>query len=124
MKQVTMNLTSNKIMNKPELIKYYDYLNEHKMKVFNSFYKLKNNRELKLSILFDSVNDDKFDFVVSEIDKIILNINQISDKSGELIKDGNLNAIKCQLELYGERLDSSIAYYEYLNKELENLINT
>jgi hypothetical protein len=72
MKQVTMNLTSNKIMTKPELIKYYDYLNEHKVKVFNSFYKLKNNRELKLSILLDDKNLDILNSVGFEITLIML----------------------------------------------------
>lgn len=107
-----------------ELINYYNYLNDNKIELFNSFHKLKNDRELKFSVLFDSVGDDTFDLIVSEIDKIALNLNQISDKVGELIKDGNLNPIKSWLEFYGERLDASISYCEYLNKELENLINT
>ena len=45
MRKVMMNLTSNKIMNKPELIKYYDYLNENKVRVLNYFYKFSNDEK-------------------------------------------------------------------------------
>ena len=123
MMRAMTNLTF-KMIELGELIKYYNYLNDNKLELFNSFHKLKNDRELKFSVLFDSVGDDTFDLIVSEIDKISLDLNQISDKVGELIKNGNLNPIKSYLEFYGESLDASIAYCEYLNKELENLINT
>ena len=39
-------------MNKYELITYYNYLNTNKTVLFNSFHKLKNDRELKFSVLF------------------------------------------------------------------------
>ena len=132
MKQVTMNLTSNKIMTKPELIKYYDYLNEHKMKVFNSFYKLKNNRELKLSILLDDKNLDILNSVDFEINKATSSINSISDKIDKILNSlphnlyycDDLKLIRSRLELYAEIIEDSINYIEYVEDEVQNLINT
>ena len=124
MKQVTMNLTSNKIMTKPELIKYYDYLNENKVKVFNSFYKLKNNRELKLSILLDDKNLDLLNSVEFEINKATSSINSISDKIDKILKSDDLKLIRSSLELYAEVIEDSINYIEYVEDEVENLINT
>ena len=124
MKQVTMNLTSNKIMNKPELIKYYDYLNEYKVKVFNSFYKLKNNRELKLSILLDGKNSDVLNSVEFEINKATSSINRISDKIDKILNSNDLKLIRSSLELYAEVIEDSINYIEYVENEVDNLINT
>lgn len=124
MKQVTMNLTSNKIMTKPELIKYYDYLNEHKVKVFNSFYKLKNNRELKLSILLDDKNLDILNSVGFEINKATSSINSISDKIDKILNSDDLKLIRSSLELYAEVIEDSINYIDYVEDEVKNLINT
>ena len=124
MKQVTMNLTSNKIMTKPELIKYYDYLNEHKIKVFNSFYKLKNNRELKLSILLDGKNLDILNSVEFEINKATSSINSISDKIDNILNSDDLKLIRSSLELYAEVIEDSINYIDYVEDEVKNLINT
>ena len=124
MKQVTMNLTSNKIMTKPELIKYYDYLNEHKVKVFNSFYKLKNNRELKLSILLDGKNSDVLNSVEFEINKATSSINRISNKIDKILNSNDLKLIRSSLELYAEVIEDSINYIEYVENEVDNLINT
>ena len=124
MKQVTMNLTSNKIMTKPELIKYYDYLNEHKVKVFNSFYKLKNNRELKLSILLDDKNLDILNSVGFEINKATSSINRISDKIDKILNSNDLKLIRSSLELYAEVIEDSINYIDYVEDEVKNLINT
>ena len=124
MRKVTMNLTSNKIMNKPELIKYFDYLNENKVKVFSSFYKLKNNRELKLSILLDDKNLDILNSVEFEINKATSSINSISDKIDKILKSDDLKLIRSSLELYAEVIEDSINYIEYVEDEVENLINT
>ena len=118
MKKVTMNLTSNKIMTKPELIKYYDYLNENKFRVFDSLHKLKNNRELKLSNLLNG--DILFFDVVSQIDNLTLDLNKISEKNNELIKNSDdLNLIKGHLEFYAKRLDDIVLYIEYLNETID-----
>ena len=124
MRKVMMNLTSNKIMNKPELIKYYDYLNENKVRVLNSFYKLKNNRELKLSILLDGKNLDVLNSVEFEINKATSSINRISDKIDKILNSDDLKLIRSSLELYAELIEDSINYIEYVENEVENLINT
>jgi hypothetical protein len=124
MKKVTMNLTSNKVMNKPELIKYYDYLNENKVIVFNSFYKLKNNRELKLSILLDGKNLDVLNSVEFEVNKATSSINIISDKIDKILKTDDLKLIRSTLELYADVIEDSINYIDYVEDEVRNLINT
>jgi hypothetical protein len=111
-------------MTKPELIKYYDYLNENKLRVFNSFYKLKNNRELKLSILLDGKNLDLLSSLEFEIDKATCSINKISDKIDKLLKTDDLKLIRSTLELYAEILEDSINYIDYVEDEVKNLINT
>jgi len=111
-------------MNKPELIKYFDYLNENKVKVFSSFYKLKNNRELKLSILLDDKNLDILNSVEFEINKATSSINSISDKIDKILKSDDLKLIRSSLELYAEVIEDSINYIEYVEDEVENLINT
>jgi hypothetical protein len=111
-------------MTKPELIKYYDYLNEHKVKVFNSFYKLKNNRELKLSILLDDKNLDILNSVGFEINKATSSINRISDKIDKILNSNDLKLIRSSLELYAEVIEDSINYIDYVEDEVKNLINT
>jgi len=111
-----MNLTS-KIVTKDEMSKYNDYLNQNKLKVFDSLYKLKNNRELKLSNLLNG--DDLLPEVICEIDNLILDLNKISEKNDELIKNSDdLNFIKDWLEFYAKRLDDIILYIEYLDETI------
>ena len=111
-------------MTKPELIKYYDYLNENKLRVFNSFYKLKNNRELKLSILLDGKNLDLLSSLDFEINKVTCSINKISDKIDKLLKTDDLKLIRSTLELYAEVIEDSTNYIDYVEDEVKNLINT
>jgi hypothetical protein len=111
-------------MNKPELIKYYDYLNENKVIVFNSFYKLKNNRELKLSILLDGKNLDVLNSVEFEVNKATSSINIISDKIDKILKTDDLKLIRSTLELYADVIEDSINYIDYVEDEVRNLINT
>ncbi len=40
-------------MTKQELFTYFEYLNSNKAVLFNSLHKLKNDRELKFSVLLD-----------------------------------------------------------------------
>ena len=111
-------------MTKKDLIKYYDYLTEHKIEVFNSFYKLKNNRELKLSVLLDDKNLDILDSVGFEINKATNSIDKISNKIQTLLKGNDLILIKKSLELYAEILEDSIKYIDYVDDEVKNLINS
>jgi hypothetical protein len=111
-------------MTKKDLIKYYDYLTEHKIEVFNSFYKLKNNRELKLSILLDNKNLDILNSVEFEINKATNSISKISNKIRTLLKDDDLVLIKKSLELYAEVLEDSIKYIDYVDDEVKILINS
>jgi hypothetical protein len=111
-------------MTKKDLIKYYDYLTEHKIEVFNSFYKLKNNRELKLSILLDNKNLDILNSVEFEINKATNSISKISNKIRTLLKDDDLVLIKKSLELYAEILEDSIKYIDYVDHEVKILINS
>jgi len=100
-----------------ELTVYFDYLNTHKIEIFNSLHKLKNNRELKLSNLLNG--DDLLPEVICEIDNLILNLNKISEKNDELIKNSDdLNFIKDWLEFYAKRLDDVILYIEYLDETI------
>jgi hypothetical protein len=110
-------------MTKQELIKYYDYLNENKVRVFNSFYKLKNNRELKLSILLDGKNLDILNSVEFEINKATSSINSISDKIDNILNSNDLKLIRSSLELYAKVIEDSINYIEYVEDEVQNLIN-
>ena len=111
-------------MTKLELIKYFDYLNEDKVRVFNSFYKLKNNRELKLSILLDGKNLDLLSSLDFEINKVTCSINKISDKIDKLLKTDDLKLIRSTLELYAEVIEDSTNYIDYVEDEVKNLINT
>ena len=111
-------------MTKKDLIKYYDYLTEHKIEVFNSFYKLKNNRELKLSIFLDNKNLDILNSVEFEINKATNSISKISNKIRTLLKDDDLVLIKKSLELYAEVLEDSIKYIDYVDDEVKILINS
>jgi hypothetical protein len=111
-------------MTKKDLIKYYDYLTEHKIEVFNSFYKLKNNRELKLSILLDNKNLDVLNSVEFEINKATNSISKISNKIRTLLKDDDLVLIKKSLELYAEILEDSIKYIDCVDDEVKILINS
>ena len=121
MMKVMMNLTSK--FKKPDLIRYYDYLNESKEIVFNSFYELKNNRELKLSILLDDKNLDILNTVEFEVNKATSSINSISSKIDNILNSSNLLLIRESLELYAELLDDSIKWVEYVNDEIEKIIN-
>lgn len=121
MMKVMMNLTSK--FKKPDLIRYYDYLNESKEIVFNSFYELKNNRELKLSILLDDKNLDILNTVEFEVNKATSSINIISSKIDNILNSSNLLLIRESLELYAELLDDSIKWVEYVNDEIEKIIN-
>jgi len=114
-------------MTKLELIKYFDYLNEDKVRVFNSFYrldKLKNNRELKLSILLDGKSLDLLSSLEFEINKATCSINKISDKIDKLLRGQDLKSIRSSLELYAEILEDSINYIDYVEDDVKNLINT
>ena len=119
--KVMMNLTSK--FKKPDLIRYYDYLNESKEIVFNSFYELKNNRELKLSILLDDKNLDILNTVGFEVNKATSSINSISSKIDNILNSSNLLLIRESLELYAKLLDDSIKWVEYVNDEIEKIIN-
>lgn len=111
-------------MTKKDLIKYYDYLTKHKIEVFNSFYKLKNDRELKLSVLLDDKNIDILDSLRFEINKSTNSIDKISIKIKILLKGNDLILIKKNLELYAEILEDSIKYIDYVEDEVKNLINS
>jgi hypothetical protein len=111
-------------MTKKDLIKYYDYLTKHKIEVFNSFYKLKNDRELKLSVLLDDKNIDILDSLRFEINKATNSIDKISIKIKILLKGNDLILIKKNLELYAEILEDSIKYIDYVEDEVKNLINS
>jgi len=116
-------------MNKQELIKYYNYLNTNKTELFNSFHKLKNDRELKFSVLLESFYCGKIGDLSDEYLNLVSNIEdvecQINSKIEKIdLNSDDFNLLKEQLEDYGELLDESIAYCEYLKSEVEKIINT
>ena len=119
-------------MNRQELIKYYDYLNTNKTELFNSFHKLKNDRELKFSVLLEvsfpfycgNIGEfsDEYLNLVSNIENVESRINSKIEKID--LNSDDFNLLKEQLEDYGELLDESIAYFEYLKSKVEKIINT
>ncbi len=109
-------------MNKHDLITYYNYLNTSKTALFNSFHKLKNDRELKFSVLLDGAHLNEYLNLVSNIEDLELKINSVIDKIDFSYSD--LNLLKDKIEDYGRLLDESIAYSEYLKSEVEKIINT
>jgi len=79
---------------------------------------------LKLSILLDDKNLDLLNSVEFEINKATSSINSISDKIDRILKSDDLKLIRSSLELYAEVIEDSINYIEYVEDEVENLINT
>ena len=79
---------------------------------------------MKLSILLDDKNLDLLNSVEFEINKATSSINSISDKIDRILKSDDLKLIRSSLELYAEVIEDSINYIEYVEDEVENLINT
>jgi len=109
-------------MNKYELITYYNYLNTNKTVLFNSFHKLKNDRELKFSVLFEDSDDLYVDFI-SNIDSVEECINTKVKKIDSILCLNDLSFLKESLEDYGRLLDESISYSLYLDGMIKKLIN-
>jgi hypothetical protein len=109
-------------MNKYELITYYNYLNTNKTALFNSFHKLKNDRELKFSVLFEDSDNLYVDFI-SNIDSVEDHINTKVKKIDSILCLNDLSFLKESLEDYGRLLDESIAYSLYLDGMIKKLIN-
>jgi len=105
-----------------ELINYYNYLNDNKIELFNSFHKLKNDRELKFYVLLDGAHLDEYLNLVSNIEDLELKINSVIDKID--FSSTNLNLLKDKIEDYAILLNESINYSEYLKSEVEKIINT
>jgi hypothetical protein len=112
------------MMSKNELINYFDYLNKHKIEIFNSFHKLKNDRELKLSILLDNENIDLFEELNIVIDKNILDTNKISEEIIEYSKLDDLDIIKNKIDSYSNHLSLLNSYLTYLQHKIKKIINT
>jgi hypothetical protein len=110
-------------MTKHELIAYFDYLNTNKIEIFNSFHKLKNDRELKLSILLNDENLDIFQELNIVIDKNILDTNMFLEEIVEYFKLDDLDIIKNKLESYSKHLGLLISHFEYLENTIKEIIN-
>jgi len=109
-------------MTKQELIAYYEYLNLNKAVLFNSLHKLKNDRELKYSVLLDGAYSDEYLSLISLVEDVEFFINDVIEKID--FSSDDLNILKDRIEYYGKLLDESIAYSEYLKTEVEKIINT
>jgi hypothetical protein len=110
-------------MTKHELIIYFDYINSSKIEIFNSFHKLKNDRELKLSILLNDENLDIFQELNIVIDKNILDTNILLEEIVEYFKLDDLDIIKNKLESYAKHLSLLISHFEYLEDTIKEIIN-
>lgn len=109
-------------MTKQELFTYFEYLNSNKAVLFNSLHKLKNDRELKFSVLLDGEFLNEYLKLTSNIEDVKFRINNEIEKIN--FESNDLNLLKEKIEEYGRLLDESIAYSEYLKSEVEKIINT
>jgi hypothetical protein len=109
-------------MTKQELFTYFEYLNSNKAVLFNSLHKLKNDRELKFSVLLDGEFLNEYLKLTSNIEDVKFRINNEIEKIN--FESNDLNLLKEKIEEYCRLLDESIAYSEYLKSEVEKIINT